>query len=213
MSAGHWKLDNLICLVDVNNQQADGPSTEVLELRAAGRRSGRRSAGTCSASTATTSTRWCAAFDAARDAERAEAARHHLRHQDGQGRAVPRGAREDPLPARRAARMAAGARGARRREERMSRTKQRPAARREQARRRPGSGQAAADHLGDDRLARRRGQRTKPAPFGHALVELGEDPARDRRHDRRPRQVHRPAHLRARPIPTASTRWAWPSSC
>lgn len=30
MSAAHWKLDNLICLVDFNNQQADGPSTEML---------------------------------------------------------------------------------------------------------------------------------------------------------------------------------------
>lgn len=30
MSAAHWKLDNLIALVDVNNQQADGPSRDVL---------------------------------------------------------------------------------------------------------------------------------------------------------------------------------------
>ncbi len=30
MSAGHFGLDNLICLVDINNQQADGPSTKVL---------------------------------------------------------------------------------------------------------------------------------------------------------------------------------------
>lgn len=30
MSAAHWKLDNLICLIDFNNQQADGPSTEML---------------------------------------------------------------------------------------------------------------------------------------------------------------------------------------
>lgn len=30
MSASHWKLDNLIALVDVNNQQADGHSSEVL---------------------------------------------------------------------------------------------------------------------------------------------------------------------------------------
>lgn len=30
MSAAHWKLDNLICLVDYNNQQADGPSSETL---------------------------------------------------------------------------------------------------------------------------------------------------------------------------------------
>ena len=30
MSAAHWKLDNLIAIVDVNNQQADGPSMNVL---------------------------------------------------------------------------------------------------------------------------------------------------------------------------------------
>src|SRR5512134_3167557 len=29
-SAPHWKLDNLIAIVDVNNQQADGPSRSVL---------------------------------------------------------------------------------------------------------------------------------------------------------------------------------------
>lgn len=32
MSAAHWKLDNLIAIVDVNNQQADGPSREVLSF-------------------------------------------------------------------------------------------------------------------------------------------------------------------------------------
>ncbi|TKC88094.1 transketolase [Trinickia terrae] len=30
MSAAHWKLDNLIGIVDVNNQQADGPSTQIM---------------------------------------------------------------------------------------------------------------------------------------------------------------------------------------
>ena len=30
MSAAHWKLDNLIALIDVNNQQADGASSGVL---------------------------------------------------------------------------------------------------------------------------------------------------------------------------------------
>lgn len=29
-SAGHWKLDNLIGIIDVNNQQADGPSSQVM---------------------------------------------------------------------------------------------------------------------------------------------------------------------------------------
>ncbi len=30
LGAAHWKLDNLIALVDMNNQQADGPSSKVL---------------------------------------------------------------------------------------------------------------------------------------------------------------------------------------
>jgi transketolase len=30
MSASHWQLDNLIAIVDVNNQQADGPSSKVM---------------------------------------------------------------------------------------------------------------------------------------------------------------------------------------
>lgn len=30
MAAAHHRLDNLICFVDINNQQADGPSSEVL---------------------------------------------------------------------------------------------------------------------------------------------------------------------------------------
>ncbi|WP_109096766.1 transketolase [Azospirillum sp. TSH64] len=30
MSAAHYKLDNVIAIVDVNNQQADGPSTQVM---------------------------------------------------------------------------------------------------------------------------------------------------------------------------------------
>jgi transketolase len=32
MSAAHWKLDNLICIVDVNRMQADGVSTAVLNF-------------------------------------------------------------------------------------------------------------------------------------------------------------------------------------
>lgn len=32
LSASHYKLDNLICLIDVNNQQADGPSKEILNF-------------------------------------------------------------------------------------------------------------------------------------------------------------------------------------
>jgi transketolase len=30
MSAAHWQLDNLIGIVDVNNQQADGPSSQIM---------------------------------------------------------------------------------------------------------------------------------------------------------------------------------------
>jgi transketolase len=36
MSAGHWKLNNLIAIVDVNNQQADGPSGSVLNFEPLG---------------------------------------------------------------------------------------------------------------------------------------------------------------------------------
>lgn len=32
-SAAHWQLDRLIAIVDFNNQQADGPSTEVLGMK------------------------------------------------------------------------------------------------------------------------------------------------------------------------------------
>ncbi len=32
LSAGHWQLDNLIALVDVNGQQADGPSRQILNF-------------------------------------------------------------------------------------------------------------------------------------------------------------------------------------
>ena len=32
MSAGSYRLDNLIAIVDVNNQQADGPSTKILNF-------------------------------------------------------------------------------------------------------------------------------------------------------------------------------------
>ena len=34
MSAVQWKLDNLICIVDFNNQQADGPSRDALAVGA-----------------------------------------------------------------------------------------------------------------------------------------------------------------------------------
>ena len=36
MSAGSYKLDNLIGIVDVNNMQADGPSTSILNFEPLG---------------------------------------------------------------------------------------------------------------------------------------------------------------------------------
>ena len=36
MSASHWKLDNLIAIIDVNDMQADGPSTEVMNFEPLG---------------------------------------------------------------------------------------------------------------------------------------------------------------------------------
>jgi transketolase len=36
MSAAHWQLSNLIAVVDVNNQQADGPSTKMLNFEPLG---------------------------------------------------------------------------------------------------------------------------------------------------------------------------------
>ncbi len=38
MSASHWKLDNLVAIVDVNNQQADGASSGVLGFEPLGAR-------------------------------------------------------------------------------------------------------------------------------------------------------------------------------
>ena len=66
MSASHCKLDNLIAIVDVNNQQADGPSTEVTDFEPLVGQAARPSAGSRSALTATTSTAVVAAFDAAK---------------------------------------------------------------------------------------------------------------------------------------------------
>ena len=109
----HWQLDNLIGIVDVNNQQADGPSSEVTGLEPlvgevggvrlaypAGRRQRHRCIG--------------GRFRPGTRARGATPAHDHLRHQDGQGRAVPRGARDDPLPAGGRGRMGPGARCARR---------------------------------------------------------------------------------------------------
>ena len=89
MGAAHHRLDNLICLVDINNQQADGPSGKVLGFEPL-------------------ADKWAAfgwhvqrvdgndlpavldAFDDGARAHRSQAARDPVRHADGQGRALPR---------------------------------------------------------------------------------------------------------------------------
>ena len=109
MSAAHWKLDNLIAIVDVNNQQADGPSTQMMafeplveKLEAFGWFIQRVDGNDIDAVRA--------AFDAARDHAGAEAPHDRLRYPHGLRRAVPGRAREEPLHPRRCARMATGAR-------------------------------------------------------------------------------------------------------
>ena len=57
MSASHWKLDNLIAIIDVNNQQADGHSSEVLAFEPIVI-AGRPLAGSRNGSTATTCQHW-----------------------------------------------------------------------------------------------------------------------------------------------------------
>ena len=157
-------------------------------LRAAGRQAARRSAGSCSGWTATTSMPCVAAFDAARASRRAEAPHDRLPTRC-MGKGVPflEAAREEPLHPRRCARMAAGAR----RRSTPGGQHEQPAHQQPQSRHKPRlTTSAMIASIAAE------GQRTKPAPFGHALVELAADAARDRRHDRRSRQVHRPAHLR-----------------
>ena len=119
-----------------------------------------------------------------------QAPHHHLRHPMAQGRAVPRSARAQPLPPRRAGRMERGPGDPRRGEGAVRRSKYETPG--------PARDGGGAQDLGDDRLdRRRRASAPSPRPFGHALVELAETRPDDRRHDGRPRQVHRPAHLRA----------------
>ena len=108
MGAAHHRLDNLICLVDINNQQADGPSGKVMGFEpladkwAAFGWHVQRVNGNDLAAV-------LGAFDQARAAGRAQAARDPFRHADGQGRALPRDSRQEPLHPRRSARVAAGA--------------------------------------------------------------------------------------------------------
>ncbi len=111
MGAAHHGLDNLICLVDINNQQADGPSGKMLGFEpladkwaAFGWHVQRVNGNDIAAVVA--------AFDDRAHAEGIQAARDPVRHADGQGRAVPRDARQEPLHPRRSAGVAAGPRSA-----------------------------------------------------------------------------------------------------
>ena len=164
MGAAHHRLDNLICLVDINNQQADGPSGKVLGFEpladkwaAFGWHVQRVNGNDLSAV--------LDAFDRARTLKEAQAARHPVRHADGQGRAVPRDARQEPLHPRRPARVATGPRGAG------------PVATLHATRRSPGMNTPVAEKK--PRLTTSamiasiasEGQRVKAAPFGKALVE------------------------------------------
>jgi len=111
LSAAHHGLGNLVCIVDINNQQADGPSSRVMGFEPL-------------------ADKWAAfgwhvqrvdgnhlpavvrRLRPGARAGRVQAARHPLRHADGQGRALPGGARQEPLHPRGTLRMAAGARRA-----------------------------------------------------------------------------------------------------
>jgi transketolase len=89
MGAAHHRLDNLICLVDINDQQADGPSTQGDGFRAARRQVGafgwhvQRVDGNDLAAV-------IAAFDAARNLPDAKPRVILCDTLDGQGRALPR---------------------------------------------------------------------------------------------------------------------------
>ena len=88
MSAAHYRLDNLIAVVDVNNQQADGPSGQMMgfepladKLRAFGWFVQRIDGNDLDAVVA--------AFDCRQGPRGREAADDHRGHADGQGRPVP----------------------------------------------------------------------------------------------------------------------------
>jgi hypothetical protein len=172
MSAAHHQLDNLICLVDINNQQADGPSSKVLGFEpladkwaAFGWHVQRVDGNDLKAV--------LAAFDAARNAERGQAARDPVRHPDGQGRAVPGSPRQEPFHPRRPARVAAGARHPRPEPTRRSRRMSTVAEKKPRL-----TTSAMIASIASE------GQRVKAAPFGKALVELRGQPPRNRGHDR-----------------------------
>ena len=164
MGAAHHGLANLICLVDINNQQADGPSSKVLGFEpladkwaAFGWHVQRVDGNDLPAV--------LAAFDAARALT--EAKPRVILFDTLMGKGVPflETAREEPLHPRRSARMAAGA------------ADPGPIPTLRDARRSPRMNTPVADKK--PRLTTSamiasiasEGQRVKAAPFGKALVE------------------------------------------
>ena len=100
MSAAHWKLDNLIAMVDVNNQQADGPSSKIMafeplveKLEAFGWFTQRIDGNDIDAVKA--------AFDDCTQSSEGAAADHRLRYPHGLRRAVPRRTGKEPFHPRR----------------------------------------------------------------------------------------------------------------
>ncbi len=98
MSASHFELSNLITLVDVNNQQADGQLDQGDGFRTAGRQVGRVRLARA-ARQRQRSARGSRRVRQGTQPRAAAAARDPVRHEDGARRALPRGAREEPLHA------------------------------------------------------------------------------------------------------------------
>ena len=146
MGAAHHRPRNLICLVDINNQQADGPSGKIMGFEpladkwaAFGWHVQRVDGNDLPAV--------LAAFDAARALDGSQAARDPVRHADGQGRALPRDS------ARRTTSSASTRRNGSRPSAILDQHRKPKEPWHERRRRRK---EAAPDHLGDDRLDRRR---------------------------------------------------------
>ncbi len=163
MGAAHHQLSNLICLVDINNQQADGPSSKVLGFEPLADKWAsfgwhvERVDGNDLAAVV-------ARIRRGAQSRRPEAARHPRRHADGQGRALPREAREEPLHPRRPARVAAGDRPPRPDPRQRSRTMSTVTEKKPRL-----TTSAMIASIASE------GQRVQAAPFGKALVELGRE--------------------------------------
>jgi transketolase len=196
MSAAHWKLDNLICLVDVNQMQADGPSTGVLNFEplpakweAFGWHAQRVNGNDIGA--------LVGACDTARElAEpkprviicdtRWRRACHFLRLATSRiscGWSRTNGRSRSKRSIRGGCHDQAGTLAWRHRSGGAVESGERLHT-------------AAANHLRDDRFACRRRPADEPGAVRASVGRGGEEQARDRRHDGRPREVHRPAHLR-----------------